>query len=65
MPREIKGEQKRKKQIKPKKQKKEWEGIFKNLFLLFSFELFHLCTQCARSKAKGALVWSMRARGEL
>jgi len=32
---------------------------------LFSFELFHLCTQCARSKAKGALVWSMRARGEL
>jgi hypothetical protein len=29
MPIEIKGEQKRKKYIKPKKQKKEWEGIFK------------------------------------
>jgi hypothetical protein len=67
MPIEIKGEQKKKKSRsnQKKKKKKSVGGYIQNLFLLFSFEQFHLCTQFVRSKAKGDLVWSMRARGEL
>jgi hypothetical protein len=60
-----KGRAKKKEVDQTKKTKERVGGYIQNLFLLFSFEQFHLCTQCARSKAKGALVWSMRARGEL
>jgi hypothetical protein len=67
MPIEIKGEQKKKKSRsnQKKKKKKSLGGYFKNFFLFLCFLKFHLCTQFVRSKAKGDLVWSMRARGEL
>jgi hypothetical protein len=64
MPIEIKGEQKRRSRSNQKNKRKNGR-VYSKLVPIVLLEQFHLCTQCARTKAKGALVWSMRARGEL